>query len=217
LPECDPGTVGTFVTIRDHAATLRVQAVPDARCEFSAVIRLTVEDRSGEAVYEFMDPTNVSGAVLPRSDWTVRLPLPIAGDSCGAGGPFVAVARVGPLAGLQSFPAREIGCPATGEQRVERARARWLSSARDVCARAEAAGGTRRAVARALDELRALPRPTPVDPYLDRTLETMTDELELAQGLAPAPARLSARHATEAVVGELVRRWGVTGELRCPA
>jgi hypothetical protein len=94
---------------------------------------LTIKDRTGKTLVELVQPPVRLEGLLPGSRQSVHLRIPEDMPGCLAGGPFLAVASLGPYPSRRRFSGSLIDCPSPQERVTDRARKAWMARAVPIC------------------------------------------------------------------------------------
>jgi hypothetical protein len=195
----------------------------------------------GRTIWRNSIPLPLSAGVLPGSPHTARLRIPSDELRCGQGGPFLALATVGPYSARRWLPGWKIGFPRAPE-RVNRLRAKYIAGVDAICTAATARfravppklDGTEleqisawsetaaRASEEALAELRALPPPKADRGRVNPILSFMEQQTDVLHQVASAGGtarvrtlgeeRIHLTHQKDGLVYRLASLWGVSPE-----
>jgi hypothetical protein len=220
-------------TSSGRTATIGVRSLNDSSCQLRGLpASVTIQDRMGNATFHAAEPSTRSGAVLPASGQTEPFPIPNDPSLCGQGGPYLALATLGPYSARSKLPGWRIGCPSVSES-VTRLRAKYVARADAICAAATARfraadlTASDEAAARASEEalaaLRGLRPPRPDRALVNRVLSLMEQQTDVQRQVAAAVSagevekgsklgatRIRLTHRKDDLVYRLASLWGVS-------
>ena len=247
LPDCTRQQLAVSIEARPFTETssgriaiIEVRSLNDSSCRLPGLpANVTIEDRAGNAIFQAGGPASrLSGAVLPASGQTAAFPISNDVPRCGRGGPYLALATLGPYAARRNFPGWTIGCPSVPES-VNRLRAKYVARADAICSAATSrvraallTPGTKltelqawnkvaaRVSEKALAKLRALPPPEPDRARVKLLLSFMERQTDVLRQAATAGdiarveslsvERIRLTHRKDELVYRLAALWGAS-------
>jgi hypothetical protein len=211
LPACTDQQPSISIDLSGKAATITAEAFREEDpCRFPPLKpTLTIKDQTGKTLVELGQPAVKFEGLLAGSRQRVDVHLRIPEDmpGCLEGGPFLAVASLGPYAGRRRFSGSLIGCPSPQERVTDRARKAWFAGARSICSadnnvrrrrlnpsltalelEAEWSKRMARSAAAPLRKLSALPAPDADRARIERLLSLMAEQVAVVRLEAAAAA-----------------------------
>jgi hypothetical protein len=108
---CTRQQIVVSLAVREQTGILSARTA-GSRCRLPGLLaHLTIKDRAGNTIWEDGFPSRFGGAVRPGSKQSIHFPIPTEDLRCRQGGPFLALATLGPFsARCGNLSRREIAC-----------------------------------------------------------------------------------------------------------